>query len=501
MRSNKVQLIALKLLLATAATLVPYAARAETADALLKPPLAEDPRQAVLQKVVRSTYPELFDSSAAEGWVAITLFMNRDGTLNKGYKDDTQTHPYITSDLKAFDALGVDYDYSGDRVQIEMRGGSAGATRIYVRAYFLAPASDPTRDFALLRAKLEERYKSLYRPVSADRVPKLTVMMTESGDIERTKIDSMKSAEAFSLVPSPDLFIAMGIPSDRIGPIGKAMLFEGMPGDGSESGRLLVVYAWPRRAGELAPRPWHAKQGPAAPNDDPAIDRAIAEKYFPDLYTFDAPKYEWPNADFWVLLDQQGQVCATGNRFIFNGKELKLYLESLYPGIQTEGFQPVEFYGERGRKAVVTFMWISKNSPVTDLSRADLSKRDDLALYAGIIGEGTTASTHLLQLKFGSPAIAVSDAQINLEVTATSGGADLVILRARIQQVALKQPGDFEFGASNAVETEWSPESRPVRIRFGRTAGVRLTDGSHRVWQVLFHPDGMHGSLAAFHAP
>jgi len=40
----------------------------------------------------------------------------------------------------------------GDRVQLDMRGGSAGATRIYIRAYLPKPAPDPTGEVAMVRA-------------------------------------------------------------------------------------------------------------------------------------------------------------------------------------------------------------------------------------------------------------------------------------------------------------------------------------------------------------
>ena len=108
------------------------------------------------------------------------------------------------------------------------------------------------------------------------------------------------------------------------------------------------------------------KAHPAAPNDNPAINRAIAEKYFPNLYTYTTPEYE-SVADFWVLLDREGKVLATGRRYLLSQKDLKLYLESLYPGIKTDGFQPTELKSDHGRSAVVNFMWLAADSPVTDL--------------------------------------------------------------------------------------------------------------------------------------
>jgi len=317
------------LLLAAAAAVARPASAAGTAVALLKPPLAEDPRQAVIQKVVRSAYPELFGPFAAPGWVAITLLMNQDGTLYRGYKDETRLRPYITGTSQAFDAMGADREHYGDRVQFDMRGGSAGATRIYVRAYL------------------------------------------------------------------------------------------------------------PRRA---------ERQGPAVPNDEAPINRAIAEKYFTDLYTYTTPKNE-SIADFWVLLDREGKVLATGRRYLLGEGDLKLYLESLYPGIRTDGFQTTELQSVHGRPAVVNFTWLAADSPVRDLSKADLSKRGDVALYANISGEGTTAETTLAILRFGSPSVAVcDDKDLDLRVTATDGGAGAVILRARIQHVAPPQPAQFEFG-------------------------------------------------------
>jgi hypothetical protein len=484
MRSKNFQLIALALL-AAGATNLQWAAGTEAP--LIKPPLTEDPRRAVIQKIVRSTYPDLFSSSAAPGWVAITLLMNQDGTLYKGYKDDTQPHPYITNKLKAFDAMGVDYERHGARVQLDMRGGPAGATRIYVRTYFLTPVSDPTRDVALVRAKVNERYRALYRPLSAERITEVTVFMTEAGDIERAKVDSV-SATATEVGPTQEHFVTLGIPRERIGPMGKVMLFEGPYQDGWKSKRLLVIYAWPRRVGEPAPNPWQPEhEGPATPNDDPRLNRAIAERYFPDLYTYTAPKYE-PVADFWVLLDREGRVLATGRRFIAARAELKLYLESLYPGIRTDGFQPTELKSDHGRSAVVNFMWLAADSPVTDLSTADLSKRADAALYASVSGEGSSAATTLVVLTFGIPAVAVDDIQnLDLQVTAADGGADTVVLRARIQRVARSHPSEFEWGTRQAVDTAWSSESSPVRVRYGSSAEVRLTDQDHRTWKVVLH--------------
>jgi hypothetical protein len=195
-----------------------------------------------------------------------------------------------------------------------------------------------------------------------------------------------------------------------------------------------------------------------------------------------------------VLLGHEGKVRATGRRFLRSGGDLKLYLESLYPGIRTEGFQPVEFKGARGRRPIVNFIWLAGDSPVSDPSSADLSKRGDVALYADISAEGSIASTHLVVLKFGAPAIAVTDTELDLQVTAIDGGANAVTLRTRIQHVARVRPSEFKWGTPNAVATDWSPETPAVRVRYGKSAEVRLTDKDHRTWKVVLHPDRMQGA-------
>ncbi len=387
------------LLSATATMYTLAGTRVATTGALVKPPPAEDPRKGDIQKVVRSTYPELFASSTAPGWVMVTLLMNQDGTVFRGYKDEILAQPYITKRLKAFSVMGADIENYGDILQLDMRGGAAGATRIYVRTYFPNAVADQSHN-----------------------------------------------AAATSV-------------------------------------------------GDSVPKRWKPKQeGPAAPNDNPAVNRAIAEKYFPNLYTYSTPNNE-ADADFWVLLNREGKVLATGRRYSGSKGDMKEYLESLYPGIRTDEYQTTELRSDHGRPGVAIFMWLAADSPLTDLSKVDVSKRANLALYAKI-GEGGGSETNLIVLKFGSPGVVVCDTKnLDLRVTATDGGADSVILRAQIQHVTRMQPAEFEFGKPNAVEAAWPPESPPTRVRYGSLAKVILTDQDHNQWKVELYPDRMQGVL------
>jgi hypothetical protein len=458
----------------------------DAAGALRKPPLSEDPRQADVRNLVRATYPELFGAAAAPGPVLVTLFMNQDGTLYKSFKEDIEPTPWVSNSLRAFDAVGVDYEHRGTGVKDRMQGWPAAGNHVDVRAWYLKPAADPSRDVATVRAKVKAGYASLLKPSSADDANLLTVFMTEAGEIDRAKVEVTKD-------PTVERFVAMGIEGERIGLFGTTTLYVGHLKDDSDLKSLQMIYAWPRRPNEDEPKHELPEQpATAGANDDPAVNRAIAEHYFRDLYTY--PK-EWPRADPWVLLDRQGKVVTTGRRTVMSGHDLQLYLESLYPGMRTGGFQATTVQSEHGLWADVNFVWLAIDSPITDPAKADLSKRRGVLLYADVIGEGRTRPTEWLALKVGSPANVVCSLKnpfgvVHVEVTATEIGTDAVAVRVRVQHEPLRS----NFEIPDAIETAWSPESAPVRAPYGGSTDVQVTDQNGKAWKIVLHPERLRGA-------
>ncbi|HWX28366.1 MAG TPA: M56 family metallopeptidase [Steroidobacteraceae bacterium] len=468
--------------------------------ALRKPPSGEDPRIAEVRNLVRATYPELFNASATPGAVLVTVLMNQDGTLYKSYKEKIEPRPWIATSYQAFDALGVDYEHRGDSVKDRMQGWPAAGNHVDVRAWYLKRPSDPSRDVATVRARVKARFASLFAPIHANGLERvkedsslLTVFMTEAGDIERAKIEVSNQGVEPQFSATQDHFVAMGIASERIGPMGTTELLDGHFNDDRDMKSLRVIYAWPRRPNEPAPQPAPPEEPAAAGvNDDPAVNRAIAEHYFPDLYTY--PK-EWPRADPWVLLDRQGRVLKTGRRIGMSGRDLYLYLESLYPGMRTDGFQATTIQGEHGQWADVNFVWLAADSPVTDPAKADLSGRDALLLYADVVGEGMTRPSEWMALKAGSPALTVCSLKnpfgvVHVQVTAVKIGADAVDVRVRIQHVPLPATAVMP----QALETAWSPESAPVRAPYGGSADVEVTDQNGKAWKIVLHPERLRGA-------
>jgi len=475
--------------------------REAAVEALRKLPLGEDPRQADVQNLVRRTHPELFGAAAKSDPVLVTLLINQDGTLYKSFKEDIEPTPWIPTSVRAFDAMGVD-DEHGASVKLRMEGSPTVRNRVDVRAWYREPPPDPSRDVVTVRAKVKARYASLFRPMYADGAhvfrdgsSLLTVFMTETGDIDRVQeevskdlqVDKDVDAELETLA-TPERFVAMGIASQRVGLIGTTKLYAGHYKGDRDVKTLLVIYAWPRRPNESEPKHEPPEQPAAAgANDDPVVNRAIAERYFPDLYTF--PK-AWPRADPWVLLDRQGRVLTTGRRVVMSGRDIQLYVESLYPGIRTDGVQVTTVRGERGQSADVGFVWLAADSPVTDSSKADLSRRSAVLVYLDVIGEGMTRPTELLTLKVGSQAVTECSLKnpfgvVYVQVTTVEVAADSATVRIRLQHAPLRTTGEMP----NVDESAWSPETGPVRASYNGSAPVQVTDQNGQTWKIVLHPE------------
>jgi beta-lactamase regulating signal transducer with metallopeptidase domain len=493
--------------LAVAAELQAPVLRAKSAAAavvptqtLRKPPLGEDPRLAQVRTLVRVTYPELFDSAAAPGAVLVTLLMNQDGTLYRSYKEKIEPRPWISYSIQAFDAMGVDYEHRGDWVRDRMPGWPASGNHVDVSAWYLKEPADPTRDVTTVREKVETRYASLFRPQYADGASViaegsslLTVFMTESGDIDRVKVEvsegtSKDAVVGLGTLATPDRFIAMGIAPDRIGPIGTTELLSGHFSDDRDLRVLRVIYAWPRRPDEPeTPTVLPDRDVSAGVNDDPSVNRAIAEHYFSDLYTHPTA---WPRADPWVLLDRQGKVLETGRRVLMSGADLRLFLESVYPGIKTDGFQATVVHGKPGQRADVAFTWLAADSPLADPSQADLSGRDALLMYADVIGEGMTRPSDLVALKLASPEVTESSLKnpfgvVHVQLTAVEIGADAATVRVRVHHALLPSTAE----TADVPGTAWQAESASVRVPYGASAAVQVTDQDGKAWKIVLHPE------------
>ena len=350
------------------------------------------------------------------------------------------------------------------------------------------------------QAHVQELVRATYPELFSASAPPgpvlVTLLLNKDGTLYKSHIESIVPGQTIRV--SEKAFAAMGVDVDQRG-VGVWVRMPNSPATKS----YVDVRAWYMGA---TANP-NADPHPPAPNDDPAIDRAIAERYFPDLYTY--PK-QWPRADAWVLLNRQGEVLRTGRRVVDSGWDEKLYVESLYPGIKIAEIQAVTAHGGDGQYGDVIFVWLAKDSPLTDPSAADLSRRQDLAIFADIARDGVSGPSNLLVLNYGSTGTVVSSHEnpygvAHLQITAQKGDGNTVELHVRLQHgllgSGLPPSGGPSPGASvlesepqDPVESAWPSDTARVRVPLGGSGTVQLQDQNRHNWSVVLYAERLKGA-------
>lgn len=347
------------------------------------------------------------------------------------------------------------------------------------------PPSDVAQ-LSSIRHLVEQTYPDLFSPTADSRPVFVTLLL--NGD-ETLFASYKEDVEPLPYIKnSVQAFKALGVDYERRG----QGLKHRIPTPGGHS--YVDVAAW-----------YIQKDGQPWSDPSSVINRGVAEHYFPDLYT---ASMDWPRADPWVLLDRQGNVLKTGRRIVDSGTDVKFYIESMYPGIKTAEFSaetihPAKMQTRRSEWPYVNFVWLANDSPVTDVSRADLSKRKDLFLYADVNDGGHTSYTDLVAMTLGSPAVISRSPYFNphsieyIEVTAAEAGADAVALRLRSQQIvlglnasqlALQIARGADIKIPEANPSAWSPESAPIRVPYGESGQIDMTDPDGHQWSIVLHP-------------
>ncbi len=347
------------------------------------------------------------------------------------------------------------------------------------------PPSDAAQ-LSSMRHLVEQTYPDLFSPTADSRPVFVTLLLNGDGTLYASYKEDVEPLPFIK--NSIQAFKALGVDYERRG----QGLKHRIPAPGGHS--YVDVAAW-----------YFQKDGPPWSDPTSVINRGIAEHYFPDLYT---ASMDWPRADPWVLLDRQGNVLKTGRRVVDSAADTKLYIESMYPGIKTAEFSaetihPAKMQAKRSEWPYVAFVWLANDSPVTDVSLADRSKRKHLFLYADVNDGGRTTITQLVAMTLGSPAVINESPYFNphsiryIEVTAADAGADAVALRVRsqplvvgldAQQMAQLVARGADLKIPDPNPSAWSSETAPIRVPYGESGQIELTDPNGHKWSIVLHP-------------
>jgi BlaR1 peptidase M56 len=196
----------------------------------------------------------------------------------------------------------------------------------------------------------------------------ITVFMNDNGTISRSDVRNIP-AGGNQPPRSPAVFAQMGIDNTQLAHRG----FIWHRRQSAPEQDLMVDYAWPRRANDppdeadsvLIDRVYGPEASSAESLADEEFDRAILAHYFPDV-SKGKPSHDDPNR-FWVLLDRQGNIQATGRAHPLAPALPADFLRDLdlrYPGIRTGEWARSHVRVSSNQSAWVTYVWLAVDSPV-----------------------------------------------------------------------------------------------------------------------------------------
>jgi len=107
-------------------------------------------------------------------------------------------------------------------------------------------------------------------------------------------------------------------------------------------------------------------------------------------------------------------------------------------------------------------------------------------------------------MTLGSPAVISESPYFNphgsieyIEVTAADAGADAVALRLRSQkivlglnavQIAQQVAGGVHTKIPDPNPSAWSSETAPIRVPYGESGQIDMTDPNGHKWSIVLHP-------------
>lgn len=214
-----------------------------------------------------------------------------------------------------------------------------GAPATSARTELLKPA--PTAGVRPYRERFQSLIKDRYPQLltaSVQGMPVVTVLFDLYGDIVRSELE-ISSRPASELAVSESNFSCFEVTHGEL-------LYVGASTVQTPANTVLVVYG-----GEGSRE----------------LDRALVQRFFPQLLTQGAPL----NEGIWILFDQEGRVLKRGEEH-FEPDRLREILEKRYPGIKTSDMTTTPVVGADGQPVKdsngwplkLTCVWLARGSPL-----------------------------------------------------------------------------------------------------------------------------------------
>lgn len=216
-------------------------------------------------------YPEIVAGRDAEGTYAVVLLLNADGSVYASDMRFTTHERVLLVDEEMNAALPPDTagssNTTGYNKGTQLPGGGTLRNDLRLSTRVLPADFDPSRSLAVVQKAVEAKHGSLmHDPLQGD-IALVTVLMTDDGRIARDHVEHIKREDLRVKLPreaEARHFAVLGAQPDELGRIGMGFVsrrtgdqtpapmrgFDNTLQPGGVRKMLMVLYAWPRRAGD-----------------------------------------------------------------------------------------------------------------------------------------------------------------------------------------------------------------------------------------------------------
>lgn len=377
--------------------------------AAAKPPAAATPRPAALpllpapprddalwnarvdlalQKAVER-HPELVEGPPIDDQFVVAIVMREDGRVIDSVARQTapaDARNAVTEVEQLLQRDGGSRTFTSRPKHTRLPDGRALRADVSLRVGIVPANYDAGRSSIRVMRLVRERYRDLLLPAAGGEWNRLTLFLSEDGQIQREQVErvgprnaaggrTIMGSDANDVAFAASELIArpLALDVEQIGLLGSITLEEGsmvMVSDANGEFRrddqrriLQVFYAWPRRVGENGPT-WGQGAGSSSNSSSsysPAstVDRAAAllvvEQEIPDAFRVKDPDAGTPT----VVLTDRGELIKAGRLHTKSDKPLDwLINEQLVPGaIRLYQYSTVRLTNDRGETADVRFAW------------------------------------------------------------------------------------------------------------------------------------------------
>jgi hypothetical protein len=347
---------------------------------LLLPASSRDGQMSALSELAlkraAERYPQLVQGPETNERYVVALLLRADGTLQDsemravGDRDVND----MNTELKRILPPEIGQLYTSGRKGAKIGNGQTLRALVSLIVAQKPADFDESRSLARVHRIVRAKHDDLMRDGTSGVIVRLTVLLTEDGQIERENIENPAK-----LVPidydDPELaakFAAqlaseLGVDTSRFGAIGFTMVEDSLMRSAAEAAaaiasdpraisnakRIMVYYAWPRRPGESGPYMPAATQRRNQGIDLEAA-RILVEHYIPDAYTVKDEKAGNPT----LVMDSSGKVIRSGRVVPIYGRPVYESLEkALMPEYKRGAFQSARIRNAKGESAYVQLFW------------------------------------------------------------------------------------------------------------------------------------------------